>query len=742
MRLQLNQLVASPYESSLDHVLDSISLLDLRLLNEVQRMRQKNAEQIGSEEFQGLLVSEQEIDAILAGLPVVNEVSQVDSSPLSELIQKRSDEIALRVESSIDACVSLRLRTLQDLFGLNEFEANVVTICIAPELDLKYQKLFSYIQDDVSAMRPTVNVAMQLLCSELSERISRRTSFENGSPLVANEIVFMGDESYGKNSSLLNHHLGLNPRIAGYLFESERMDSELDLFGRLVMPSVTWTEVIFPQEFKSRLLATDAMLRDSHKDSSQVVVQFVGDAGTGKKTIAEAICHSLEQKLLIIDCAGMIESELPAGKLTTVVFNEALLQDAVLYLGNFHVLLEEGSRQKTLLTHLVRAFENRRGLTIVGAESAWRPESEIRDHAFITLEIPYPDYSERRQLWELQLNGHRGDVTSDDLSNIAAKFRLRGGQIRRVIDTASDRAHFSSEARRDLSVGDLAAASRWHSSRQLSGLAHKIDPRYGWDDIVLPDDQKTQLREMCNQFDNMALVYGEWGFQSKTNLGKGLNALFAGPSGTGKTMAADIMSGELGLDLYKIDLSGIVSKYIGETEKNLDRIFSEARDSNAILFFDEADALFGKRSEVRDSHDRYANIEISYLLQKVEEYQGIVILATNFRKNMDDAFLRRMHFVLEFPVPEEPDRLEIWKRVFPEGAPIKDEVDLGFIAKQFKIAGGNIKNIAVSSAFFAAQERQPIGMEHVILATRREYQKMGKLLVETDFAEYFSLVKS
>ena len=258
---------------------------------------------------------------------------------------------------------------------------------------------------------------------------------------------------------------------------------------------------------------------------------------------------------------------------------------------------------------------------------------------------------------------------------------------------------------------------------------------------MLPTDSKAQLKEIGSYFSNMSLVYEEWGFQSKTSLGKGLNALFVGQSGTGKTMAADIISGELGLDLYKIDLSGIVSKYIGETEKNLDRIFQEARDSNTILFFDEADALFGKRSEVKDSHDRYANIEISYLLQKMEEYQGIVILATNFRKNMDDAFVRRMHFVVEFPFPEEDDRLEIWRRVFPEKAPLDDSFDIGFLARQFKIAGGNIKNVAVTSAFLAAQESNTIEMKHAVLATKREYQKMGKLMVESEFGPYFGLVK-
>ena len=241
------------------------------------------------------------------------------------------------------------------------------------------------------------------------------------------------------------------------------------------------------------------------------------------------------------------------------------------------------------------------------------------------------------------------------------------------------------------------------------------------------------LREICNQVRYRAQVYDTWGFDRKLSLGKGLNVLFAGPSGTGKTMAAEIMARELGLDLYKIDLSTIVSKYIGETEKNLARIFAEAETSNAILFFDEADALFGKRSEVRDSHDRYANIEISYLLQRMEEYDGVAILASNLSKNMDDAFVRRMRFTVEFPFPDEDSRRRIWEGIWPAETPRRPGLDLADMARRFDLPGGAIRNIAVAAAFLAADDGQAVGMGHLMRATQREYQKMGKL---TTAAEY------
>jgi SpoVK/Ycf46/Vps4 family AAA+-type ATPase len=257
---------------------------------------------------------------------------------------------------------------------------------------------------------------------------------------------------------------------------------------------------------------------------------------------------------------------------------------------------------------------------------------------------------------------------------------------------------------------------------------------------VLPQEQLTQLREVMSYAKYRYRVYGEWGFDRKLSVGKGLNILFSGPSGTGKTMAAEIMAGELGLDLYKIDLSTVVSKYIGETEKNLDRVFKEAQESNAILFFDEADALFGKRSEVKDAHDRYANTEIAYLLQKMEEYEGIVILATNLRKNMDDAFVRRMHGAIEFPFPEQESRRRIWAGIFPPEAPLASDVDGAFLARQFKLAGGNIKNIALHAAFLAAEADSSISMAHLIRATKREYQKLGRLCSRADFGPYYELV--
>jgi len=378
----------------------------------------------------------------------------------------------------------------------------------------------------------------------------------------------------------------------------------------------------------------------------------------------------------------------------------------------------------------------------LAGEKGWQPRGVLDTKPFINVEFPIPPYSIRKQLWERHWPNGTPLATDVDLSDLASKFRLSGGQIDDAVAMARSLALWRNPENSQVTNKDLYSACRQQSGYRLNTLAQQIHPQYHWDDIILPRDQKELLLETCSYIKHYHTVYDNWGFGRKLSRGKGLNILFAGPSGTGKTMAAEIMANELGLDLYKIDLSAIVSKYIGETEKNLDRIFREGQNSNAILFFDEADALFGKRSEVRDSHDRYANIEIAYLLQKMEVYEGMVILATNLRKNMDEAFARRMHFTLEFPIPEEADRYRIWQGVFPREAPLKNSIDLTFMARQFKITGGNIKNIALSAAFLAAENGGNISMENLIRGTKREYQKMGKLCTEGDFAHYFELVKS
>jgi SpoVK/Ycf46/Vps4 family AAA+-type ATPase len=347
-----------------------------------------------------------------------------------------------------------------------------------------------------------------------------------------------------------------------------------------------------------------------------------------------------------------------------------------------------------------------------------------------------PDFNLRRACWQESLGQHDIELEQPELDALASRFRLTQGQIVAAVGSALDGARWREAAHtpgaapaRSLprpTARELFACARAVSSLNLSALARKIEPKYEWGDIVLPPDQLALLREIRDRARLRHVVYGEWGFERKLSLGKGLNVLFSGPPGTGKTMAAEVLAGELGLDLYKIDLSQVVSKYIGETEKNLHRIFQEAQASDAVLFFDEADALFGKRSDVKDAHDRYANIEVGYLLQKMEEYDGIAILATNLRQNLDEAFMRRLHAVVDFPFPDEEHRRLIWQGAFPREAPLAEDVDFRALAREIRLAGGNIKSIGLAAAFYAAGDGGVIMRRHLLHAARREFQKLGR----------------
>jgi SpoVK/Ycf46/Vps4 family AAA+-type ATPase len=368
---------------------------------------------------------------------------------------------------------------------------------------------------------------------------------------------------------------------------------------------------------------------------------------------------------------------------------------------------------------------------IIDCRSEWYSDDLFGDGPLFQLQFPLPGSAQRLRLWqqELQSLPIAGDVNIADLAN---QFAFSPEQIAVAVRTAHHRALWRRET---IDQSDLLAASRVHSQHRLGTLATKIRPNATWDDVVLPDKTLRLLRQIANRLRHHATVFEEWGWANGTTRNQGLFALFQGKSGTGKTMSAEIIAHDLGLDLYQVDLSRMVSKYIGETEKNLDQVFTLASRSNAVLFFDEADALFGKRSEVRDSHDRYANMEISYLLQRMERYDGLVILATNLRNNMDDAFTRRIHFVVPFPFPDAASRQHIWRISFPANRPPGSDIDFEFLAANFPLTGGHIRNIVLQAAFLAVDEGESIRMQHLLQATRQEYEKLGHLIDETLFDE-------
>jgi SpoVK/Ycf46/Vps4 family AAA+-type ATPase len=338
--------------------------------------------------------------------------------------------------------------------------------------------------------------------------------------------------------------------------------------------------------------------------------------------------------------------------------------------------------------------------------------------------VPRPQAAEQKALWQKVLDESAG--LNGHLDAVIEQFSLGASGV--VAAAAQVRADAGGQ-QKDL-ASRLWDACRIQARNRLDGLAQRIEPAASWNDLVLPEGQVRVLREIASQVRYRAKVYQSWGFASKGARGLGISVLFSGSSGTGKTMSAEVLARELQLDLYRIDLSQVVSKYIGETEKNLRRVFDAAEEGGAVLLFDEADALFGKRSEIRDSHDRYANIEISYLLQRMEAYRGLAILTTNMKALIDQAFLRRIRFIVHFPFPEASYRAEIWRQVYPQSTPTEN-LDVGKLAS-LNVSGGSIRNIALQAAFLAAEADEPVRMWHLLRAARSECAKLEKPLTEAE----------
>ncbi|MDM0047923.1 ATP-binding protein [Variovorax sp. J22R115] len=728
-----------PFADSSEHLLAELERIDLLMRSRVAHLRRVQTE---DEHFRGLYISEQEVDALLArplGAPqwlkAVEEGRLVDiDATLLDIEQMLESRRRLSLAQGID----LRLARLANLFGLDRFDTDVLLVALAVEIDLRYEKLYAYLQDDVTKKRPSVDLAIQLLTASSVDRLEARRRFLPSAPLFAQQIVQLRDDPSQPDPPLLARYLKVEDRIVQFLFGIDEIDGRLRAFAEPVVPRRSLDDLLLTDDARRALRRAWPAL----SEAPLPVMLLAGPAGAGKRSAAEGICHERQWPLLVVDVAAL-PAESDEVRLAALIEREAaLLGGAVYWRGGASLGSAEGAgavaegaesagRQRSALAGLLRAIDAGRAPCFWAGEDTVAIGAALARRAVVVMRVAEATHPQRASLWSSELAGAALD-SGVDLAALASRFKLRLGGIVDAAATARRLARLRDGERASITMRDLQDACRMHSNQKLSSLARKTTPRQRWDDLVLPADRLAQLREICNHVKYRDRVYGDWGFGRKLALGKGLAVLFAGPSGTGKTMSASIIAAELGLDLYRIDLSTVISKYIGETEKNLSKIFDEAETSNAILFFDEADALFGKRSEVRDSHDRYANIEVGYLLQRMEEYEGIAILATNFRKNMDDAFVRRLHFTVEFPFPDDEDRHRIWKGIWPEDTPRDSELDLELLAQRFEMTGGNIKNVAVAAAFLAADEDQVVRMDHVIQATQREYQKTGKLLGDFD----------
>ena len=660
------------------------------------------------EVYRGLQIQPEEVGGLL---------SQAPGKPLLWATQEDTTATSLQQNS--------KLTELAKRFQLTPFDIDTVLIALAPEFDLRYERIYAFLQDDVTRRRPSVDLALNLLCATPEEKLMQRARFAAEAPLIRNLLMTLITDTQQTHSPLLAQALKLDEQVVQWLLGGTEPDGRLTAFCRCIEPEINPRQLYLDQGLS---FAPGTPINEISKKQAAFKLYFHGRTGAGKRSMAEAIAGQSGLRLLSVDLRGALKTGEDFQRICIRLERQAWFQHALLFIENLDALrLEEHADHLQRLREFIEAYPA--PIILAGKDPEWVVRCGLS--TVVTLAVNLPAYNQRRAIWRDQL----GDPKLADaaLDTLTQHFRLAPGQIAAACRMARVQADWNQLSADASAATDTKArlrglmqAARAQSGHALTKLAHKAALNYRWQDLILPEDQRLQLQEICLQFTHGHTVYGTWGFGRKLSLGLGLNVLFAGPPGTGKTMAAEVIANELGLDLYKIDLSRVVSKYIGETEKNLDQIFTAAEDANAILFFDEADALFGKRSEIKDAHDRYANIEVGYLLQKMDEYEGIAVLATNLRGHLDDAFVRRLQFIVEFPIPDEHYRQRIWQAMFPEDVPLGADVDFQVLARDIRMAGGHIKNIGLASAFYAASDGGEIRMPHLLRAAHREYQKLGR----------------
>jgi hypothetical protein len=692
-------------DASLAYCLARLALLEARVRIAVERRRATDADP--GDRFRGLYISETEIDELLAG----PRRDGLVPAGLDELATE-AQAIEQRADEAEQAGGSLRLRRLARAFALDNADVELLLTALAPDLDGRFERLYGYLHDDVSRRRASVGLALELAGLDPFVAGARARLGPSG-PLVAGGLVIVEDP----DRPVLTRSLRVPDRVAAHILGDDAPDPAVE-------PLLADEPPLAAQGHSP--LATAL----AHGAELAYVREPIG-AAAASTSIGALV--ALGRPYIALDLSRLDPAADPASTAVLAV-REARLRDAALVCGPIDGLAEHQPAA-------IRVLGEAHCTVVLYGSRSW--DAAWAANVPLLLDAPQPTVEERRSFWTAALNGDAGaaaqDASESGAPHATMAYRLTPAQVFRAARAARTLAV---AADRPLTLDDLRAGARSQNAAGLDRLARRITPRATWVDLVLPADVIAQLHELTARARHRAWVFDAWGIGGRAVRGRGVTALFAGDSGTGKTMSAEVVAGDLGLDLYVIDLSTVVDKYIGETEKNLDRVFREADRVNGVLLFDEADAIFGKRSEVKDARDRYANVEIAYLLQRMEAFDGLAILTTNLRANVDEAFTRRLDAIVDYPMPEEDDRRMLWRHHLPPTLPQADDVDLDFLARAFKLTGGNIRNVCVTAAFLAAEEGTPVTMAHLIRGTQREYDKLGRLTVEAEFGPYLSLSES
>jgi hypothetical protein len=608
-----------------------------------------------------------------------------------------------RVERACDAAEQdgerVRLRQLARAVHLTDLDVEFLVAALAPDLDSRFDRLYGYLNDDVTRRRATIGLVLELAGVPCTSA-SARARLAPGGPLLDHQLIVLDDAA----CPVLTRSLRVPDRVTSHLIGDDTCDPALtDVLCQLR-----------PYDCPLARQLASALGRD-------VGLVYIRDHG--RRSAAAAAAAALQasgRPVLGLDFTRAPSSE--AESLVLIAGREALLRGGGVVAGP----------AESVLGFSGMALHRLSGLPVpvlLYGEATWDPR--WTPNVPLQVDAPALGTADRMRVWRSELNGLA------ETSAVPAHLLLGPEQIARAVHAAR---LSSTLGDRPVGRAPLLSGAREQNAAGLERLARRIEPAVGWPDLVLPAAVTGQLRELAARARHRDLVLTDWQMRPGGGRGRGITALFAGDSGTGKTMSAEVIAGELGLDLYTIDLATVVDKYVGETEKNLERIFAEAGGVNAVLLFDEADAVFGKRSEVRDAHDRYANIESAYLLQRMESFDGLAVLATNLRANIDDAFTRRLDAIVDFPMPDADRRRRLWDQCLGPYMPRGDDLDLDFCARAFEFSGGAIRSVVVTAAYLAAEKGGSVGMGELITAVQREYRKLGRLLLEREFGPYFKLV--
>lgn len=587
------------------------------------------------------------------------------------------------------------LATLAVNFALTALDVQLLLIALAPEIDPRFERLYGYLNDDVTRRRATVGLALSL--SGLPAAGPGRFRLAPGAPLVSGGLVEVLDE----DGPALSRPLRVPDRVVAHLLGDNELDRALTASCRVRTGSADagMTGIGAAVAAGARLL----YVRGRGGDASRWALSVLAAAG---------------RPGLVVDAARFDDAPH-----VRVLAREARLRGAGLVVGPVDAL---GESRGQVLREIVGQSTDLP--CVLFGNTHWDPMWGDRTPVSVTVDDAVTDTAPD---WAASLTAATG--TPNPVPDLVPTPGLGPEQIRRAAFVAAHRALL---AGRPVRADDVRAGVRAQNAAGLARLARRVVPEVGWDDVVLPDRVRARLAEVVVRARHRDQVLGRWRMRPGGGRGRGVTALFAGESGTGKTMACEVVAAELGVDLYVVDLSTVVDKYVGETEKNLERIFAEAVDVRGVLLFDEADAIFGKRSAVKDAHDRYANLESAFLLQRMESFDGIAVLTTNLRANLDEAFTRRLDVIADFPLPDADQRLALWDRCLGRELPRAPDIDLSFCATKFELAGGSIRSCAVTAAYVAAAADRAVTMADLVAAVRQEYVKLGRLVLDSEFAPY------